>query len=419
MRVMKFGGASVKNADAIRNVGRILENFSEEALLIVVSAMDKTTNHLENLAFLARDGKEQEAIGQFKKIKQFHLTHVEELFEDDHKEEVKKKVNKHFETIEKIVNGILMLQEFPPSVYDRIVSHGEVLSTVLVSEYLISRQRDCLWVAASKLIKTDANYKEAEVIWSLTEENIQKEIKPLMQKGRVIVTQGFVGSTTSGKTTTLGREGSDYTGSIFAYCLDAESLSVWKDVKGVLNADPRIRPEAIKHDELTYEEAVEMTFYGASVIHPKTIKPIYSKNIPLHVKCFQDVKENGTTISTQAKASQIPSYIIKKKQAVLIIKPKDFSFMEEQLMNYVFEMVYKSGLKVSLVQNSAISLSLCVDDVPPRRSNLISMLLDKFNVEIHRDLKLYTVLKFKLINLKDANDSIMVQQQGQNLFYVK
>ncbi|MCI4670389.1 MAG: aspartate kinase [Bacteroidia bacterium] len=419
MRVMKFGGASVKNAEAIRNVGQILENFRDEALLIVVSAMDKTTNHLENLAFLARDGKKEAAFEQFKKIKRFHLGQVEELFRNGHKEEVKAKVMIHIDTVEKILNGILQLEEFPPSVYDRIVSHGEVLSTVLVSEYLKDCGRDCIWLEASKLIKTDANFKQAGVIWSLTEDNIQEKVKPLMQGGRVIVTQGFIGSTTNGKVTTLGREGSDYTGSIFAYCLDAENLTVWKDVKGILNGDPRIRPDAIKHNELTYEEAVEMTFYGASVIHPKTIKPIYSKDIPLLVKCFTDVNESGTVISTKSQPSQIPSYIIKKKQAVLTIKPKDFSFMEERLMNHVFEMVYKSGVKVNLVQNSAISLSLCIDDVPSRRSNLTSMLLDDFTVEEFLDLKLYTVLKYKLMNLKDAADALMVQQQGQNLFYVK
>ncbi len=419
MRVMKFGGASVKNAEAIRNVGKILEAYQDKPLLIVVSAMNKTTNHLENLAFLARDGKEKEAFEQFEKIKKFHLTHVEDLFQGEQKEEVAKKVMGHIHTIGRILNGILQLEEFPPSVYDRIVSHGEVLSTVLVSEYLIKNGSDCHWLDASRLIKTDANYKEAGVIWSLTEEKVEQEVRPLLKAGRILVTQGFIGSTTSGKITTLGREGSDYSGSIFAHCLDAESFTVWKDVKGILNADPRLREDTIKHAELSYEEAVEMTFYGASVIHPKTIKPIYTKNIPLHVKCFQDISEEGTTISREARPKDITSFIVKKNQALLHIKPIDFSFMEEQLMNDVFELVYKSGVKVNLVQNSAISLSLCVDNNVAHRSNLESMLYDDFVIETFTDLKLYTVLKFKIIHLKEAADALMVQQQGSNLFYVK
>ncbi|MEO0900404.1 MAG: aspartate kinase [Bacteroidota bacterium] len=419
MLVMKFGGASVKDPSAIRNVGNILEHYQNHALLIVVSAMDKTTNHLENLAFLARDGKQKEAFEQFDKIKRFHLGHVEELFEGVRKEFVRQKVMFHIDTIEKIVNGILQLEEFPPSVYDRIVSHGEILSTVLVSEYLIDQQRDCIWLDARELVKTDANYKEAGVIWTLTEQNIEEKVKPRMQVGRVMVTQGFIGSTTGGKVTTLGREGSDYTGSIFAYCLGAESFTVWKDVRGILNADPRLRTDTIKHQELSYEEAVEMTFYGASVIHPKTIKPIYTRSIPLHVKCFQDITEEGTIISASAQSKDITSYIIKKKQAVLHIKPRDFSFMEEQLMNKVFDLVYKSGVKVNLVQNSAISLNICVNDEGSKRSNLESMLLDEFMVETVSDLKLYTVLKYKIKDLKEAAEAIMVQQQGENLFYVK
>ncbi|MEO1413671.1 MAG: aspartate kinase [Bacteroidota bacterium] len=419
IQVMKFGGASVKNPDAIRNVARILSHFKEDAILLVVSAMDKTTNHLEMLAHLARDQKEAEAWAQFDKIKSFHLGHVNDLFEGDLQALVREKILNYFQQIERIVRGILLLKEFPPSTYDRIVSHGELLSTTLVAAYLEKENHDCQWIDARDYIKTDASYQRGEVIWSLTEENIQQKVVPVMRAGKFIVTQGFIGSTTEGKTTTLGREGSDYTGSIFAYCLGAENLTVWKDVIGILNADPRLRDETQKHEQLSYEEAVEMTFYGASVIHPKTIKPLFSKEIPLKVKCFADIKEPGTVIGAQGDDQVITSYIIKKQQAYLHIKPKDFSFMEERLMQQIFDHVYKSGVKVNLVQNSAISLMLCVDDRENTVTELEALLLDTFRVETERKLKLFTVMNYQAADLTEAHGARMVQQYDKNLSYVK
>lgn len=419
MKVMKFGGASVKDADAIRNVADIIVTFNDKACLIVVSAIDKTTNHLELLAHLARDGKEAEALEQFRKIRRFHVHLIHDLFGQENVHTVQEKVRKFFTEIERIVNGILLLEEFPPRTYDRIVSYGELLSTTIVSEYIRSRGHDCQWIDARKLVKTDATYKQAGVIWSLTEENIQREVLPQMKPGHIIITQGFIGSTTSGRTTTLGREGSDYTGSIFAHCLNADSLTVWKDVPGILNGDPRIRQNTVKIDNLSYEEAVEMTFYGASVIHPKTIKPIFNKRIPLHVKCFLDIEAPGSTISDKTNDEVITSYIVKKAQAYIKVKPKDFSFMEERLMQEVFDHVYKSGVKVNLVQNTAISLMLCVDDKPSEVGAFESLLLDKFEVEIQRDLKLNTMINFSIKDLKEAVDAIMVQQHDNKLFIVK
>lgn len=419
MLVMKFGGASVKSAEAIRNVGNILSSFQTESVLVVVSAMGKTTNHLEELAFLARDGKAKEAKDQFEKIKAFHYDHIDALFEGAHKDSILAQVAPHVERIERIVDGILLLEAFPKSIYDRIVSHGEILSTLLVAAHLKAEGYDALWLDARQVVKTDASFKSAEVIWSLTEQHINAQVKPKMEPGRFIVTQGFIGSTRDGKTTTLGREGSDYTGSIFAYCLGAESLTVWKDVKGILNADPRIREVTIKHEQLSYEEAVEMTFYGASVIHPKTIKPIFTKQIPLKVKCFQDISEEGTIIGENSTSQSITSYIIKKNQAFIHIKPKDFSFMEEQLMNQIFDHVYKSGLRVNLVQHSAISLMLSADNKGPEPVNLASRLLDKFDVEVKHGLQMYTVINFKPKDLRQAAEAEMIQVHSGNLYYVK
>lgn len=415
---MKFGGASVKDAAAIRNVAEITIRHAQEPLLIVLSAMDKTTNHLEFLAEKARMGERVASLDQFEKIIQFHLRVIRDLFGEESKA-VEQKVSVFFDEMERIVQGILLLEEFPPRTYDRIVSYGELISTTIVSEYLKWVSQECLWINARDVIKTDATHGRAEVIWSLTGGNIRRDIKPQLKAGRIAITQGFIGATIAGKTTTLGREGSDYTASIFAHSLDADRLIVWKDVPGVLNGDPRLREETIKIDNLSYEEAVEMTFYGATVIHPKTIKPIYNKKIPLYVKCFLDVSLPGTCISDKSNDELITSYIVKKEQAFICIKPLDFSFMEEQLMQEVFNRVYKSGVKVNLIQNSAISLMLCVDQKPGPLGEFQSLLMDQFQMEVQQDLKLHSVLNFTVKDLKLAYDSVMVQQHENKLFFVK
>lgn len=416
---MKFGGASVKHAAAVQNVTNIIQQYLDHPCMVVISAMDKTTNHLENLAYLARDGKEKQAWEQFDKIQEFHFGQIEELFEGENLEAVQSHVEPFFKEMQRIVRGILLLEEFPPRTYDRIVCYGELLSTTIVAAYLRSQGVDAQWIDARRVIKTDASYQQGEVIWSLTEQNIREKVAPLMQAGRVLISQGFIGSTIDDNTTTLGREGSDYSGSIFATGLGADSLTVWKDVPGILNADPRLREDTIKIDHLSYEEAVEMTFYGASVIHPKTIKPIFNKGIPLNVKSFVDIDAPGTVISEKTNAQPITSYIIKKEQRLFQIKPKDFSFMEERLMQRIFDHIYKSGVKVNLVQNSAISLMICVDDNASSVSEFQSLLLDRFEVSSQSGLKLYTVLNFQVKDLKDASDALMVQQHENKLYMVK
>ncbi len=418
MLVMKFGGASVKNAEAIRNVTKIMVHYQEEPTLIVISAADKTTNHLEELANLAKLGKETAAMEQYARIKRFHHNLISALF-SHHAEEIKHKLDHFFSEIQRIVQGILLLEEFPARTYDRIVSFGELLSTTVISEYLKWKGHDCLWVDAREIIKTDSNYAQANVIWSMTTVNIEEKILPQLKPERIVITQGFISSNISGKTTTLGREGSDFTASIFAHCLEAKRLLVWKDVPGILNADPRMREKTKKIDNLSYEEAVEMTFYGASVIHPKTIKPLFAKQIPLHVKCFKDISLPGTRISKHTNEEIITSYIIKKNQVFLRIKPRDFSFMDEQLMEVVFNHIYKAGVKVSLVQNSAISLLLCLDNRPDRIKAFESLLLDKFSVETQTDLKLYTIINFKVKDLKQAKEARMVQQHENKLYMVR
>lgn len=418
MLVMKFGGASVKDAASMKNVAEIIGKYLSESCLIVISAAGKTTNNLETLSELASQGKATEAEAQYQEILDYHLQIVEGLFGqvDD---PVRERVLSFFYEIKHLVQGIIFLEEFSDRIYDRIVAYGELISTAIVAAYLQHKGYNCNWIDARKIVKTDANHKQAGLIWSLTEQNIQNDVLPLMGPGKVVITQGFIGSTTSEKTTTLGREGSDYTASIFAHCLNASRLIVWKDVAGILNGDPRIRENTVKIDKLSYEEAIEMTFYGATVIHPKTIQPLYNKQIPLYVKCFLDTEAEGSCISEQSNESLITSYILKKNQSFIRIRPRDFSFMDERLMEVIFNHVYKTGLKANLVQNSAISLLLCVDNDTKTVNAFESLLLDDFFVEMFPGLHLHTIINFTLKDLKLAEDSQMVQQNGNKLYIVK
>ncbi|MEZ4687727.1 MAG: aspartate kinase [Bacteroidia bacterium] len=418
MLVMKFGGASVKDAPSIIHVANILKTFLDQPVLIVISASGKTTNHLEILAALAKGGDEEEAWKKLADIKRFHQEIIDGLFEKN-REKVQKQTDFFFKQIERIVRGILLLEEFPPRTYDRIVAFGELLSTTIVSAYLNTQGVDCQWLDARRFIRTDASYKAANVIWSVTRTQIREEVKPLIQPGKIVITQGFIGATESGHTTTLGREGSDFTGAIFAHCLEAERMMVWKDVPGILNADPRIRQHTIKHEQLSYEEAVEMTFYGASVIHPKTIKPLFNRQIPLQVKSFVDLNEEGTLIGSARGDEGIASYIQKKEQALISISPKDFSFMDEQHLGEIFSEVYKSGLKVNLMQNTAISLLLCVDDKAQILEAFTGLILDTFEVEISHNFTLHTIMNFTEEDLLQARSGVMTQRHGNKLFVVQ
>lgn len=422
---MKFGGASVKNADAVRNVTAILSRFAGQSpLLIVVSAMDKTTNHLEILAALAREGKEAETWEQFRKIRDFHHGMIDELFRPlvgNESLPVRIETAEYFDQIERIIRGILLLGEFPNRTYDRIVAYGELLSTCIVSNFLKQERLSALCIDAREIIKTDASYTQAKVIWSLTRENVTEKVRPLFETYDIVVTQGFIASSMEGKVTTLGREGSDYTGSIFANCLGAESFTVWKDVRGILNGDPRIESDTVKHEALSYESAVEMTFYGASVIHPKTIKPLRNEQIPLYVKCFKDLSEAGTTIEKASEATDDPnicSRIVKKNQVLLRIKPRDFSFMDERLLNRIFSQGSRAGLAISLAQISAISLTLCATNHKPAVEAFESHLLDEFEVQQESGMVLRTFINYSDAEWQEIRGAKVVQAAEGKLLAV-
>jgi len=387
MQVFKFGGASVKDANGVKNVVEVVKQFPDEKISVVISAMGKTTNALEKLAkaFFYKTEKPDVILEE---IKNYHLNICKELFAN-HSHPV-------FTELENTFVELYWATEGEPSnnfdyEYDQIVSVGEVISTKIISAYLNEIGLKNKWVDARGLIQTDNSYREGKVDFILTENLIKKDLVPLFNSFDLLITQGFIGGTSENFTTTLGREGSDYTASILAYCLNATNVTIWKDVPGVLNADPKWFSHTQKIDELTYHDAIELTYYGATVIHPKTIKPLQNKQIPLYVKSFLKPKENGTVIKEGEKRLNIPSYIFKIDQVLISIQPKDFSFIAEDNLSDIFETFSKIGVKINLMQLSAISFSVCCDNHEFKIQNLVTELKKQFNVLYNLGLELMTV----------------------------
>ncbi|MBX7243013.1 MAG: aspartate kinase [Bacteroidia bacterium] len=416
--VMKFGGASVKDASSVVNVVEILLEYKNEPKIVVISAMGKMTNALEKLAHLAATGQEEAVVEQFEAICDFHLQIVDTLF-GEVKHIVENAIQPYFDEIQKCVEGILLLGEFPSLMYDRIVAFGELISTKIVAAYIEWVTGDATWLDARSFIKTDMQYNQAQVLWGITGENIIKQVLPLIQPGKIVVTQGFIASTVAGKTTTLGREGSDYTAAILAYCLDASKVVIWKDVKGVLSADPKLNPQAVLLENLTYEEAVEMTYYGATVIHPKTIQPLYNKKIPLYVRSFIDTQEKGTCISTVKSQNRVSVYITKPNQLLVKVSSRDFSFMDENLVQTVFQKLYHSGIKINLCQTTTLSLILCIDNKAETQKNLESELSELFFVECTSGKTINTIINYNEENLSGAHNADVIQVVGKTLCVVK
>lgn len=389
MKVFKFGGASVKDADAIRNVADIISSYSSEQLVIVISAMGKITNALEDVIKSYFHQKEDLATNwQF--VKDYHYAVIEELFGESHT--VYKNINKLFETVEKqfeqpVTGGF-------DYVYDQIVSTGELASTIIVSHYLNQNNTAATWVDARQLIRTNDTFREGKVDWKVTPEQFKTVVSPLLENG-CVVTQGFIGSSENGQTTTLGREGSDYTAAIAAYCLDAEDMTVWKDVPGILTADPRLFKNVIKIDRLSFLEAIEMTYYGAKVIHPKTIKPLQNKSIPLMVKSFINPAGEGTMISENLQSAYPPVIVVEKGQALLQVARKDFSFVDEESLSELFALFAQHRIKVNMMQNTAIGFSICINNIPERVSGLMKDLRTFYKVFKDDNVELVTVRHYQ------------------------
>jgi aspartate kinase len=386
MKVFKFGGASVKDANGVKNICEVLKLFPNEQLIIVVSAMGKTTNALERLVN-AFCNKTEDVNSILDEIRIYHDEIMNQLFVD-HANEIYKKVNNFFVEID------WLLEEEPRSydfVYDQLVSFGELISSSIVSAYLNQESNANTWVDIRDCFLTDNNYREGKIDWEKS--SIKSKEKIIFgKKNFLYITQGFIGSTTENFTTTLGREGSDYSAAILAHIFDAESLTIWKDVPGVLNADPKYFKEGQKLEQLSYLDAIELAYYGASVIHPKTIKPLENKGIPLYVKSFLNPLAKGTVIGKDLETKPlVPSFIFKNNQVLLSISSKDFSFIAEENLSAIFGVCATNNVKINLMQNSAISFSICADYEEIKIKKLIELLSVEYKIRYNTNLQLYTI----------------------------
>lgn len=385
MQVFKFGGASVKDAEGVRNVGEILEKYGSGPLLVVISAMGKMTNALEELtnSYIRQDGKANEL---FAGIQQYHLAIAKELLPDG--DPVFSLINDHFVEIEWVLES--EPEDSYDYIYDQIVSQGELISTRIVSAYLEKAGLKNRWKDARDLIRTDESYREGRVDWPAT----RARVSGLLTEGRLetmVITQGFIAGTANNTTTTLGREGSDYSAAIFANCLDAVSMSIWKDVPGILSADPKDFEDVLMIERLSFREAIEMTYYGAKVIHPKTIKPLQNKQIPLWVRSFEDPASVGTHIGSEFEPILPPIIVLEKEQALIQIATRDFSFVAEHHISHIFQLFAKARIKINLMRNTAISFTACATYDPAKFRQFVDELGDDFKVVVDTGLELITV----------------------------
>ena len=391
MRIFKFGGASIKDAEHIQNVSKIISSYSDEPLLVVISALGKTTNAMEEVVQFTFQKDSIQATDKINAIKDQHFAVVEELF-GDNSAVAKEVLNGLFEQVfdvqkfhchPDVVNKYNRL-------YDKIVPFGELISTTLVNLYLKSQGHKSAWLDIRTVIKTEEVFREGKVMWDITKSLAEDKLKDKLKK-EIVITQGFLGGTISGATTTLGREGSDYTGAILAYCLNADSLTIWKDVAGVLSADPKMVKDTQLLERISYNEALELAYAGASVIHPKTIKPLQSKNIPLQVFSFYNPEAKGTIISKErSEDNKIPSIIFKSNQTLITLKTKDFSFISEQDLSEIFNQLNEKRIKANMMQLTAEEFCLCVNE-ERKLDELCNKLAENYDVKCINGLRMITI----------------------------
>ena len=410
MRIFKFGGASVKDSSAIQNLFSILNQKGFDKTLVVISAMGKTTNAFELVVKNYFENKDelQYSINQ---IFEFHNQIALDLFSKQN-HEIYKEIKLIFENLK----GFLKRNKSPnySFVYDQVVPFGELLSTKIISAYLNFKGIKSNWIDSRDLIKTDSNYRDADLDWNVTQKNILNKIDQKLLN----ITQGFIGSNKNNFNTTLGREGSDYSAAILAYCLNASSLTIWKDVPGVLNADPRVFQNPVLLEHISYTEAIELAFYGASVIHPKTLQPLQKKEIPLYVKSFLNPEGAGTAISRGVKIKpEIPCFIVKRNLNLLKLSTLDFSFIVEENISEIFQILHENKMKVDLIQNSAISFSVCVYDKFDRLKELISILKATFKVESMKNVSLFTIRHFNETSSQEIlkNNELLLEQRTDDI----
>ena len=407
MRIFKFGGASVRDAAGVINILSVLKHTGFSETLIVVSAMGKTTNAIEEVVKNYFD-ENSRYLEDLEKIKQNHYQIIAELFQQD-SAQTKENVDQLFEEI------IIFLNHNNSKdyslIYDQVVSLGELVSTTIISNYITSQGIENRWLDARKCIKTDSYYRDANLDWEAT----QKSILKAADGNSTLISQGFIGSDSEGLTTTLGREGSDYSAAIFAYALDAESVTIWKDVPGVLNADPRVFKDTQLLRQISYREAIELAYYGASVIHPKTLQPLQRKEIPLFVKSFENPADDGTSVSKgKTLEPLVPCFILKKDQTLLKLSSLDFSFIVEENISEIFALLHKFQMRVEMIQNSAISFSICIYNKYDKLEGLLEALASKFKVKVVDGVSLYTIRHFDkpAINfIKNRDAKVLLEQR--------
>ncbi|WP_149274474.1 aspartate kinase [Pareuzebyella sediminis] len=408
MRVFKFGGASVKDAEGVKNVVKVLQETGYDNTILVISAMGKTTNAMEAIVNAYFNNK-SEMSSAIQETIAYHDSILKDLFTNG-SHEIFRKVRALFEE----VKGFLAWNKSPKYnfVYDQVVGYGELISTTIISAYLSDIGIQNTWVDIRDFIKTNNSYRDVSVNWEKTQEQISTNI----DRSKLNITQGFLGSDDNNFTTTLGREGSDYTAAILAYCLNADSVTIWKDVPGVLNADPRYFKDPQLLNNISYREAIELAFYGASVIHPKTLQPLQQKEIPLHVKSFINPKDPGTTVGKGIGIEpKVPCFIVKKNQVLMKLSSLDFSFIVEDSISELFKLMHDHKMKVDLIQNSAISFSVCVDNRFGRLEELLNILKSRFKVVHHEGVSLYTIRHFdeKAIESLQNGHEILLEQRGK------
>ena len=407
MKVFKFGGASIKDISSIKNILKIISTYNEDRLVIVVSAMGKTTNALELVVHNYFNNKEnlQASISE---VYNFHLEILNNLFEKSHP--IFSDISKSFEKL----NSFIKANKSPSYsfVYDQIVSIGELLSSRIIHHFLLNNNINCSFIDARNCIKTNSKYRGAKVEWDIT----NKKIKDYISDSKISVTQGFIGSDKNNFTVTLGREGSDYSAAIFAYVLNAESLSIWKDVPGLLNADPKFFKNTKLLNQISYSETIELAFYGASIIHPKTLQPLQKKEIPLLVKSFKNPQSKGTIISKGIDIEPlVPCYIFKQNLILLKLSSLDFSFMVEDNISDIFKELHKFKMKVDVIQNSAISFSVCFFDKYNKIKELIKNLEGKYKIDMHKNVSLFTIRHFDEKSIKKITNKrkLLLEQRTE------
>lgn len=412
-KVFKFGGASVKDSASMLNAHSILSNFKEDKILLIVSAMGKTTNSLEVLHKNWFGNKPNNQ--QFNIIKDYHYKIILDLFPENHK--VNNEVDKLFSNLELYISQPKTeILDFD-STYDNIVHYGELLSSCILYNFLELKKHKAVLLDARKVVIADDNWRDAKVFWEETQKQIQEQVQPLFQSYNIVVSQGFIASTLSQqKPITLGREGSDFSASIFAYCLNSESVTIWKDVPGLYNADPKEFNDVEFIPHISYKEAVELAYYGQSIIHPKTIKPLQIKSIPLYIKSFVYPNLQGTIIDSNTKDDlNVSSFILKKSQLLISVYPKDFSFIDEQNLKEVFNILSKLRIKIHVMQNSALSFSFCTDMNELKLELLLKELSSDYNIKYNNNLELITIRNYteELINKLTFEKKVILEQKSR------